>query len=90
VVDNPQHPYTRGLLACLPQISQQRHRIDPIPGEVPDLAGLPSGCAFVPRCPLARDACGSADLRLRALEPDHYARFILHEEGTRYTQEVFS
>ena len=90
VVDNPQHPYTRGLLACLPQISRQRSRIDPIPGEVPDLAGLPPGCAFIPRCSLARDACNSVDLRLRSLQPNQYARCILYEDGVRYTVEESS
>lgn len=90
VVDNPQHPYTRGLLACLPKIDGKRTRIDPIPGEVPDLAGLSGGCAFEPRCPLAQEACKTADLRLRALEPGHYARCILYEEGTRYTEEELS
>lgn len=90
VVDNPQHPYTQGLLACLPQIDGKRTRIDPIPGEVPDLAGLGGGCAFEPRCSLAQEACKTADLRLRALQPGHYARCILHEEGARYTHEELS
>jgi oligopeptide/dipeptide ABC transporter ATP-binding protein len=90
VVENPQHPYTQGLLACLPKISSKRARIDPIPGEVPDLAGLSDGCAFEPRCPLARPECSTVELRLRALEPGHYARCILHEQGTRYTVEEHS
>ncbi len=56
VIEQPAHPYTQGLLSCLPRLTS-RTRIEPIPGEVPDLVGLPSGCAFHPRCPFAQDAC---------------------------------
>lgn len=87
VVENPQHPYTQGLLACLPRLSSQRQAINPIPGNVPDLAELPPGCAFAPRCPLAQEACWQAELRLRAVTPGHYARCIQFEAGERYVQE---
>lgn len=87
VVNDPQHPYTQGLLRCLPRISQKAQRIDPIPGEVPDLAVLASGCAFAARCPEVRDACLDANLRLRAVTPGHYARCIMYESGERYTAE---
>jgi oligopeptide/dipeptide ABC transporter ATP-binding protein len=87
VVGDPQHPYTQGLLRCLPRISQRAQRIDPIPGEVPDLASLPAGCAFAPRCPQVQDECWQADLRLRAVTPGHYARCIQYETGERYTAE---
>jgi oligopeptide/dipeptide ABC transporter ATP-binding protein len=49
IVEDPKHPYTRGLLRCLPRIDAQR-KIAPIPGLVPDLAHLPPGCPFAPRC----------------------------------------
>jgi len=87
VVKNPQHPYTQGLLNCLPRINRRAAKINPIPGEVPDLVDLPAGCAFASRCPLVRPACRSAELRLRAVAPDQYARCILYEEGERYTTE---
>lgn len=86
VVEDPKHPYTQGLLACLPRIGVKQP-IDPIPGNVPDLADLPPGCAFAPRCPLVRDECWHANLRLRAVTPGHYARCILYEAGERYTPE---
>jgi oligopeptide/dipeptide ABC transporter ATP-binding protein len=57
VVTNPQHPYTRGLLSCRPRITQKGQRIQPIPGNVPDVVCLPPGCAFAPRCPLVRPIC---------------------------------
>jgi oligopeptide/dipeptide ABC transporter ATP-binding protein len=87
VVNDPKHPYTQGLLACLPQITDEPQKINPIPGNVPDLANIPPGCAFAPRCPLVREECWEADLRLRAITPGHYARCILYESGERYTPE---
>lgn len=49
IVEDPKHPYTCGLLRCLPRIDARR-KIAPIPGLVPDLAHLPPGCPFAPRC----------------------------------------
>jgi oligopeptide/dipeptide ABC transporter ATP-binding protein len=88
VIEQPKHPYTQGLLACLPRISGDRQKISPIAGHIPDLVDLPGGCHFAPRCPLVQEACWTADLRLRAVTPDHYARCILYEGGERYTVEV--
>ncbi|MBE7556180.1 MAG: ABC transporter ATP-binding protein [Anaerolineales bacterium] len=87
VIQDPKHPYTQGLLACLPRLTSKVKKIEPIPGNVPDLAELPPGCAFAPRCPLVRDECWQADLRLRVVTPGHYARCILYEGGERYTPE---
>ncbi len=62
IFDSPQHPYTQGLLACIPPMSGRRPPVLPaIPGSVPDPAALPSGCAFHPRCPRASDQCTAAD-----------------------------
>jgi oligopeptide/dipeptide ABC transporter ATP-binding protein len=63
VIEQPQHPYTEGLLRCIPDI-RQRRAIEPIPGNVPDLAELPEGCAFAPRCPYARPVCEQGFFRL--------------------------
>jgi oligopeptide/dipeptide ABC transporter ATP-binding protein len=63
VLTDPQHPYTQGLLACVPRVGRRR-ATEPIPGEVPNPARLPSGCKFHPRCPLGHD-----DARCRAREP---------------------
>jgi len=56
VIEQSAHPYTQGLLSCIPRLTS-RARIEPIPGEVPDLVGLPAGCAFHPRCQFAQGAC---------------------------------
>jgi peptide/nickel transport system ATP-binding protein len=46
----PEHPYTAGLIGCIPQLSGPIGRLRPIPGQPPDLSAVPSGCAFAPRC----------------------------------------
>ena len=54
----PAHPYTRGLLASLPGLGDQgRGRLNAIPGQPPDMARLPAGCAFAERCPHVFDRC---------------------------------
>lgn len=56
---NPAHPYTVGLLNSVPRLDRpESDRLDPIPGEIPDPANLPTGCAFRPRCRWATDECG--------------------------------
>jgi oligopeptide/dipeptide ABC transporter ATP-binding protein len=64
--DDPRHPYTRGLLASVPRIDVARGDLPSIPGSVPDLAHLPPGCAFHPRCPLAEEACRATVPQLAA------------------------
>jgi oligopeptide/dipeptide ABC transporter ATP-binding protein len=55
---NPLHPYTQALLRALPDIGRSRSDLlASIPGEVPDIASPPPGCAFHPRCPLALERC---------------------------------
>jgi peptide/nickel transport system permease protein len=55
---DPLHPYTRALLAAVPDLSQDAdEELSRIPGEPPMLTSLPSGCPFHPRCPLAMDRC---------------------------------
>jgi len=47
---NPQHPYTRGLIGSIPVLGQVQDELEVIPGSVPNLIDLPSGCRFAPRC----------------------------------------
>ncbi|MEO7648621.1 MAG: oligopeptide/dipeptide ABC transporter ATP-binding protein, partial [Gemmatimonadaceae bacterium] len=55
---NPVHPYTRGLLASAPRLGAGRDTpLLGIPGSVPDLLALPSGCTFHPRCPIGDEGC---------------------------------
>lgn len=60
LLNNPQHPYTRVLLGTRPKDGLRKgERLTSIPGAPPDLANLPAGCAFAPRCPRASDVCRS-------------------------------
>ncbi|MEU6401405.1 ABC transporter ATP-binding protein [Streptomyces sp. NPDC046985] len=54
---SPAHPYTRGLLDSVPRLDRKGRELYAIKGLPPSLARIPSGCAFHPRCPLARDVC---------------------------------
>ncbi|MFD1881321.1 ABC transporter ATP-binding protein [Paracoccus pacificus] len=77
VLDNPGHPYTRGLLASIPRIDADPDADLPeIPGIVPALTDLGRGCAFAPRCPLAIDACLLAQPRHVAISANHSAACI--------------
>ncbi|PNU19490.1 ABC transporter ATP-binding protein [Geothermobacter hydrogeniphilus] len=71
---NPLHPYTRGLLSCIPRLGDVRERLDPIPGQVPDVRNLPAGCSFRDRCPEAFGPCVEGCPPLREVEPGHWAR----------------
>jgi peptide/nickel transport system ATP-binding protein len=58
LLDNPRHPYTRVLLGTRPKDGLRKgERLISIPGSPPDLANLPAGCAFAPRCPRASELC---------------------------------
>lgn len=57
VIAEPQHPYTQGLIAALPQSSSHGERLNQIPGMMPTLKDIPAGCAFNPRCPRVMDIC---------------------------------
>jgi oligopeptide/dipeptide ABC transporter ATP-binding protein len=68
--DRPLHPYSRALIDCLPQRNQEK-RLATIPGHPPDLAQLPAGCSFAPRCACAEDECRLVAPRLLEVEPGH-------------------
>ncbi len=58
IYEDPRHPYTLGLMASVPRLDDDaRQRLVPIDGQPPDLANMPPGCAFAPRCRFAIDRC---------------------------------
>ena len=75
--DRPAHPYTQGLLRSTPTSGHPGERLYAIPGRVPPLTALPSGCAFRNRCPLAREACSEAVPAMTAQRPGHHAACLL-------------
>ena len=69
---NPLHPYTWGLLDSLPRHDiSEKGELCPIQGQPPSLIDIPSGCAFHPRCPHAREICRTSVPDLKEIEPGH-------------------
>jgi oligopeptide/dipeptide ABC transporter ATP-binding protein len=79
---SPAHPYTRGLLASMPGTGTGR-RLSAIDGSVPDLAALPPGCAFEPRCGERVDVCREAMPEMCRVDEDQAARCVLTAERGR-------
>ncbi|WP_341704421.1 ABC transporter ATP-binding protein [Ferrovibrio sp.] len=76
VIRAPKHPYTQGLLASRAHDAMDGARLDAIPGAPPDLAALPPGCAFAPRCSRADDGCTLQQPGLATVGPGHEARCL--------------
>ncbi|MFF5028852.1 ABC transporter ATP-binding protein [Streptomyces collinus] len=79
----PAHPYTRGLLDSIPRLDQKGRELYAIKGLPPNLMHIPPGCAFHPRCPLARDVCRTDEPPLHAVSEArgsacHFWRECLH------------
>jgi len=77
----PAHPYTRALLTSVPRLGRKTNRLLAIDGQPPDLARLPAGCAFAPRCPEAMDRCRVEAPPETAIAAGHSARCWLHASG---------
>ena len=77
----PHHPYTLGLMRCVPRsgVRYISEALYSIPGRVPALTGLPEGCTFAARCPLAIDVCLEAQPPLNSVTSDHKSRCIRWE-----------
>jgi oligopeptide/dipeptide ABC transporter ATP-binding protein len=84
IFETPKHPYTRGLLGSVPRLDVDRQdKLPSIEGLPPDLARLPVGCSFLPRCPYAVDECSTAvpPLTSQKGEAHQYACYRGHEFG---------
>jgi peptide/nickel transport system ATP-binding protein len=84
IFDNPDHPYTRGLMRAIPKITQEQKLLDIIPGSVPNLIEPPSGCRFHPRCRYRTNICVECDPALREVEKDHQVA-CHHYETVKYS-----
>jgi oligopeptide/dipeptide ABC transporter ATP-binding protein len=80
---SPLHPYTLGLKNSVPKLGQNKNakrRLTEIPGNVPSLNQLPSGCAFHPRCPEVMERCKTQKPELQEIVPGHEVSCWLHEK----------
>ncbi|MGW6283197.1 ABC transporter ATP-binding protein [Kribbella sp. NPDC055071] len=82
VLRQPAHPYTRALVDSVPAVRTKTALAHPLPGTPATPANRPAGCAFHPRCPLARERCRTEQPELRAIAPDRWT-------ACHYAEEVF-
>jgi peptide/nickel transport system ATP-binding protein len=75
---DPLHPYTKGLLSCIPSGSKDESSIKPIPGSVPNLMMLPQGCKFASRCPYVMERCKKEMPELSQGKPNHKVACYLY------------
>jgi peptide/nickel transport system ATP-binding protein len=82
VFADPHHPYTVGLLRCVPRRGQRKdvHRLDTIPGFLPRPDEVPAGCSFAARCALADERCRSHEPPVVPIEAGRTARCFKHDE----------
>ena len=76
MLGRPQHPYTVGLLRCIPRAGLRKdlHRLDTIPGALPPLGTVMPGCVYVDRCPIATEECGTTKPPIVELGNEHRSR----------------
>ncbi len=84
IFSEPLHPYTQGLVGSIPVLGQLKERLDTIPGVVPSLIDLPTGCRFASRC-VARvqnnlEICTRVKPQLQEVSPGHNVRCWLYQE----------
>jgi peptide/nickel transport system ATP-binding protein len=83
VFENPRHPYTVGLLRCIPRRGQRKdaNRLDTIPGFLPTPGHTMTGCVFAPRCALAQDRCRESAPPFFAVDEVRTSRCFFHEQA---------
>ncbi len=90
VLHKPNHPYTVGLLRCIPRggLHKQTDRLDTIPGTPPPLGATLPGCVFVDRCAIAKDTCRTTPPSFVELANGHRARCAFHEQAASMPRAV--
>jgi peptide/nickel transport system ATP-binding protein len=74
IFNEPEHPYTLGLLGSIPRLGERRDRLAAIPGAVPIVTAAEPGCRFAVRCPFKEPTCVTANLGLDPIRTDHRSR----------------
>ena len=83
IFDQPKHPYTLGLIDCLPSISTRRDRLTPIPGTIPSLIDTPEGCIFNPRCEQRMPICSQERPKEVVVSGEHLVSCHLYPQSSR-------
>ncbi|HTK01885.1 MAG TPA: ABC transporter ATP-binding protein [Bordetella sp.] len=73
----PTHPYTEALLRAMPRVDADAAALDPIPGSVPAITAIPTGCAYASRCPLKEPRCETTHPVLEAIDASHQVRCLV-------------
>jgi peptide/nickel transport system ATP-binding protein len=83
VFEQPRHPYTVGLLRCIPRRGQRKDhgRLDTIPGFLPAPGAVPAGCIFAPRCAIAQERCEREAPPMYPVSGDRISRCHYHEQA---------
>ena len=79
VFENPRHPYTIALMACVPKLTGEGIA-EGIPGRVPDYTAPPTGCRYFPRCPYAQEICRAKKPQPVEIDPGHWVSCYLANE----------
>ena len=90
ILSNPQHPYTVGLLRCIPRggLHKNTDRLETIPGSPPSLGLHFDGCVFATRCTLADDRCRTEKPEMVAVGPSHVARCFHHDKAPSMPRNI--
>ena len=78
VIKSPLHPYTKGLMGSIPSLTSDNDRLTQIPGAMPRLTAIPSGCTFHPRCPRAFVPCSTFRPELQGEQNSQVACWLYH------------
>ncbi|WP_116132706.1 dipeptide/oligopeptide/nickel ABC transporter permease/ATP-binding protein [Tropicimonas sp. IMCC34043] len=81
ILSDPAHPYTRRLIACVPELGGGRRELHAIPGLPPAVDDLPPGCAFAPRCDKAQPACRGGEIALDGFGETRAVRCLFPENA---------
>ena len=80
IFSRPLHPYTQGLINCVPNIRLEQKELVTMPGSPPDLAAPPPGCRFAPRCPRVMAVCREKTPAFLEHAPGHHAACWLYQK----------
>ena len=72
--EEPQHPYTLGLMGSIPRLDERAERLATIEGALPDMTAPPAACRFAPRCPFVEERCTAGTPPVVTLAPGHWSR----------------